>query len=367
MDLTPDDTTDDTVFPSTPPKSQDIEKIFSFLKDCNDFLTAEMFKTLEKLFLLSVSKDTSSREYLAQRVTAHPDIFPKLWYALAANFKSNFTESASNSDEKKKGGIFSKGRKLKALLKKGKLITHAVLCSTFSAWPSDKRIQATLVCGLFLMCFLNITDYSEEVCRAFGQHGFLDMMLAGLEADALPDDLKDNVVAMIYNCCRRVPENRVLCKGEISTLQDLTTSTDREIQADAFLALSYIVNKAESHKLALTKSCIKFLLGALKKALDSSDRTGEGYSVEEITQGIQQLAMNDSNKRIIAELGGIALMERILVGHRSTEEEKGFAAQGIWQLAFVEENKITIRRRNSLMKGNEFPIPGIAFYYSHVV
>ena len=50
-----------------------------------------------------------------------------------------------------------------------------------------------------------------------------------------------------------------------------------------------------------------------KKAFDDPDRRGDGYAVDELLQGIHQLAINDNNKRLIAEHGGIPLMETVLI------------------------------------------------------
>ena len=73
------------------------------------------------------------------------------------------------------------------------------------------------------------------------------------------------------------------------------------------------------------------------------------YSTFEVLQGLNQLAINDWNKLLIVELGGIDVLERILMEEGSSNEEKLWAARGIWQLAFKEENKVKIRQRTTLL------------------
>ncbi|XP_030845723.1 uncharacterized protein LOC115925852 [Strongylocentrotus purpuratus] len=72
------------------------------------------------------------------------------------------------------------------------------------------------------------------------------------------------------------------------------------------------------------------------------------YSTFEVLQGLNQLAINDCNKILIVKLGWIDVLERILVDEGSSNEEKLWAARGIWQLAFKEENKVKIRQRTTL-------------------
>ncbi|XP_030853859.1 uncharacterized protein LOC115929289 [Strongylocentrotus purpuratus] len=197
----------------------------------------------------------------------------------------------------------------------------------------------------------NLIDCSDEFAYAFGEKGLLTMVIRDLQTN-LGDGHIHHVLNIIYNCCRRIPENRVMCREFVVTLQEYSQSKNSEIQAHAFLALSFIVDKSEIHKISLNEPCLKFLLLALKSAMSEPDgrsRVGS-YSTLEVLQGLNQLAINDCNKLLIVKLGGIDVLERILMEEGSNDEEKLWAARGIWQLAFKEENKVNIHQRSKLLK-----------------
>ncbi|XP_030842406.1 uncharacterized protein LOC105439385 [Strongylocentrotus purpuratus] len=197
----------------------------------------------------------------------------------------------------------------------------------------------------------NLTDCSDEFNYAFGNKGLLTLLFRDLKTRNLGDSLICYALKIIYNSCWRVPENRVICREFVDTLQEYSQSRSPEIQAIAFLALSYIVDKSEVHKISLNEPCLKFLLHALRSAMNEPDGRSRVYfySTFEVLQGLNQLAINDCNKILIVKLGWIDVLERILVDEGSSNEEKLWAARGIWQLAFKEENKVKIRQRTTLL------------------
>lgn len=220
------------------------------------------------------------------------------------------------------------------------------------AWTSKVKgktssaIDTTKLSGL-LECIIQITVLSDEMCLAFGERDLVRMVMEDLKIGKLDDDLTRTALTIVYNCCWRVPESRIICREYIDVLQDLAQSATPDIQADAFLALSYIVDKLEAHRLTLNEPCVKFLMVHMKSSMSKSKKKPPSryhYSALEITKGINQLAVNESNKLLIAELGGLDLLMKILAEGSSSDEERLLAARGIWQLAFKEENKAKIRR-----------------------
>ncbi|XP_054770490.2 uncharacterized protein LOC129278315 [Lytechinus pictus] len=197
----------------------------------------------------------------------------------------------------------------------------------------------------------NLTDFSYDFGYAFGEKGLLTLLLRDIKTKNLGDRRTGFALTIIYNCCWRVPENRIICREYVDTFQDCAQSKDPEIQADAFLTLSYIVDKSEVHKISLNEPCLKFLLLALKSALGSPDGRSPvyGYSTFELLQGLNQLTINDSNKLLVVKFGGIEVLERILVRDGSSNEEKLWAARGVWQLAFKESNKVKIRHSTAII------------------
>ena len=330
-----------------------VKDSFQFLEDCEDLETEQVYDNLNSLW--TFYSELALRDYLAEQTGEHLKLFEKFWYGLTNNFGSRFPGCCSRPSRVTRKGFFS-SEIFENVFKKGRESKYAALFEEDRPeWPKDKETQVGYICTVFLAYFHCVTDYSDDICRRFGKSGYLEVLLTGLPSETLPTEFAVHITAIIYNCCRRIPENRTLCKGGIRTLENLSESSDAAIKSVVILTLSYIVDKTDFHKLPISKACIAFLLDNLKKALQdpAGSTITEWYniSVEELVQGIHQLAINDTNKCLIAKQGGIPLLEGVLVNDQGKDEDKCFAAQGIWQLAFNEDNRVQIRQRKGLMKG----------------
>ncbi|XP_041453244.1 uncharacterized protein LOC121406296 [Lytechinus variegatus] len=206
--------------------------------------------------------------------------------------------------------------------------------------------DTTKISGL-LTGFAQTAGLSDEMSLAFGKKGLLRMVLEDLKTGKLDDDLKVTGVGIVYHCSWRVPKNCTICREYLDTFHKLSQSGQPAIQANAFLILSYIADaKLEAHRLALNEPSVKYLMAQMKTSLSKSKKKSPGYthySALEISKGLHQLAADEKNKVLLAELGGIDLLRRILVEVSSSDEERLWAARGIWQLAIKEENKAKIR------------------------
>ena len=337
-----------------------IKESLQFLEDCTHLESEQVYGNLTLLKASSscTNPELAERDYLVdmvERTGVHLGIFEKFWYGLLENFSARFPDCCRNPKKDIRKGLLSKGI-FKRVFKKEKSPRYNTSFEGDLQWPEGEGDQVASICTSFLWYIINITDYSDTICREFGQRNYLNMLLRRLQTDILPTSFVYLITGIIYNCCRRIPENRILCKNGITTLEDLSESPITLIQSFALLSLAYIIDKSDANKISLNKSCTQFLLNALKKALDNPDRHEDVFGVEELVQGLNQLAINDNNKRLIAEHGGIPLLECVLISDDGTNEEKCFAAQGIWQLSFNNKNKLKIRRRKDLMKGKPFNI-----------
>nr|XP_054774382.1 uncharacterized protein LOC129282513 [Lytechinus pictus] len=204
--------------------------------------------------------------------------------------------------------------------------------------------DTTKISGL-LTGIAQTAGLSSEMSLAFGKKGLLRMVLEDLTTGKLDDDLKVTGVGIVYHCSWRVPKNCTICREYLETFHKLSHSGQPAIQANAFLTLSYIADaKLEAHRLALNEPCVKYLMAHMKTSTSKKKSPGHThYSALEIGKGLHQLAANEKNKVLLAELGGIDLLLRILVEVSSSDEERLWAARGIWQLAIKEENKAKIR------------------------
>ena len=89
-------------------------------------------------------------------------------------------------------------------------------------------------------------------------------------------------------------------------------------QACAFLTLSYIVDKNEAHKFSVNEDSLNTLLTLLTQSLTDANHRASvsdiSFSALELVQGVEQLAINDNNKILIVEKGGIDLLGTITAG-----------------------------------------------------
>ncbi|XP_072182323.1 uncharacterized protein [Diadema setosum] len=212
--------------------------------------------------------------------------------------------------------------------------------------PSNLSLD---ILSILLTSCVDLTDYSANFCRRFEDSGCLKSLFSVLTPKNLENKLVSSVITIIYNCCWRVPEVSARCVDIIEPLQTFTESPNPEIQAESFLSLAYLVKESETHRIALNRSCVQFLLKVLAKCLDNLKREYEGYSPGSApAMGINQLAINDNNKRVIVDLGGHVLLERLLYEDSSSKDEKMFAARAIWRLSFDEANRALMTRTQSL-------------------
>ncbi|XP_041480874.1 uncharacterized protein LOC121428360 [Lytechinus variegatus] len=227
---------------------------------------------------------------------------------------------------------------------------HEVFDIFLMVWKNLTELNASTILKLTIY-ICNLTNYSEEFSFAIGEKGLLPLLFIHLQKKDLGEYQIGGLLTIIYNCCWKAPENRVICREFIDILQIFVQSENTSIQADAFLALSYIVDKSEVHKISLNEPCLNFILLALESAMSAQDwEDAFGYSTLELLQGLNQLAINDSNKLLIVNLGGKEILERILTGKGSSDEEKLWAARGVWQMAFKEENKVKIRKSTTTIE-----------------
>ena len=70
------------------------------------------------------------------------------------------------------------------------------------------------------------------------------------------------------------------------------------------LTLSHILDEEENHLLLADDSDFDFLLDSVSLAWSNDDhRAHSGYSLEELLQGLGNLAQNDDNKKLLMKKG----------------------------------------------------------------
>ncbi|XP_011672445.1 uncharacterized protein LOC105442223 [Strongylocentrotus purpuratus] len=216
----------------------------------------------------------------------------------------------------------------------------------------------------------NFTDKSDYFCLQMEEDGCLslivDWFLHLVESDKAmnkwADDMMFDAMNILENACRRVPSLAPNHHRAVPALQKFGESEETLTQTIAFTTLAKLVKKEEADKLSTNYTCIVSLLSLLKKCLSNPDHKAKTrrqsskknmvtvitINAEELVQSVDDLAINDNNKRLIVEKGGIPILAKLLQRDCSVEE-KTSAANGLWRLAFLKENKEKLRKEQGII------------------
>ncbi|XP_041465897.1 uncharacterized protein LOC121416466 [Lytechinus variegatus] len=246
---------------------------------------------------------------------------------------------------------------------KGKLLQQIEDADAEELTPEKKRIFTFYI--ELLGSSWNFTDKSEYFCLQMEEDGclslisdwFLHLIEGSNSRNKWVDDLVFDAMNVLDNSCMRVRALAPKHHRVVPALQKFSESTGRLTQTIAFMTLAKLVKKEEADKLSTNTKCIFFLMSLLRKCLSTRDHkasinrqtakkntvTMVSLDAEELVKSVEDLAINDINKKLIATEGGIPLLAELLKPNCSTEE-KISAANTIWRLAFLKENKEKLRK-----------------------
>ena len=211
----------------------------------------------------------------------------------------------------------------------------------------------------------NCTDKSVSLCESLVKCGVVQLALNELCMDKLAgSDLKDENVlylikaylGMLHNIVRLSPDSRKVYRSAnaVKILQGYIQSINNLVKAKAYLILSYLINEEENDLINATDENLAFLIRILKEALASENHFAQtcAFWAYEIADGLNHLAVNDTNKIAMGRLGAFPLYIRLLQGENLEEQTLGTA--GLWILSFKDENKLLLKEEPGCMEGNDF-------------
>ncbi|XP_070554678.1 uncharacterized protein [Ptychodera flava] len=195
----------------------------------------------------------------------------------------------------------------------------------------------------------NYSDNSLKLCKQFGQSGLLELVLKDIDRFGPTGVVNEkrlyllkSAFGVLHNCAKAT-ENKQVYRDirAIERIAPFMKSQDRSLAIGALLTLSYII---EDNKIDLLEADIKliaYILEILKRALGDpglkSITEGGTYSALEITTGLGNIAVNDTNKGWIVKLGGVPLLIDLLKKDRPDVQES--AANTLWTLAQADKHK----------------------------
>lgn len=218
-------------------------------------------------------------------------------------------------------------------------------------------------CLKHVLCVMwNCTDISSKLCRKISECGILSCCIQILtditrSADFVQDDKKHFQVkaflGVLHNTIRNCSECKdVLLKGGcVSVLPNLFTIPSPMVKAKSLMVMSYLVNEQENNVLSSSDDTITFIVQVLADSSKSKNHVSSkfGMSTLEVMKGLNNIAMNDTNKVKIVDAGGLKLYAMLLLSEDESERE--MAALGLWTLSFAAESKLKIIKEPGLVEG----------------
>ncbi|CAK8689277.1 unnamed protein product [Clavelina lepadiformis] len=151
----------------------------------------------------------------------------------------------------------------------------------------------------------NYTDTSWLLCEEFGRVGILPIMMKDLKKfqSTFKTNSKQNFIAIsamsvLHNCARH--SNNMKYYREMNAYQTVAWYAKNTDEKDALgplsiMTLAYIVDEKNNDIIAADDTIIKTILKLLFVAAQSKERRCDGFSAEELTEGLTKLASNADN------------------------------------------------------------------------
>ncbi|KAJ8036375.1 hypothetical protein HOLleu_20328 [Holothuria leucospilota] len=132
----------------------------------------------------------------------------------------------------------------------------------------------------------------------------------------------------------------MLSDEEWSVILQYKDGKDEYLKAISVMILAFLSDE-KTEGIKGEEDTTIYMLKLLKEAKQDSSRRKQGFSCTELIEGLNRLALNDSNKHVILENDGIELLMEFIMSEEPSEPEA--AAQCLWTLAFDPSNSIQAR------------------------
>ncbi|XP_060072155.1 uncharacterized protein LOC132552028 [Ylistrum balloti] len=242
-----------------------------------------------------------------------------------------------------------------------KYLVRIMPLAEFTLAEAEDKDDGIIVVEQLRQIFWNLSDNSVEFCAEIAENTemirFLVIDLLAIRKDEF-DILKEDsfpflsAVGILHNVARsgvtKTCFSVILDSQDefakpiqvLDVLMPYLETKNTHIKLITLLGLAHIVNEQQNQILSANASLFDFLLETLKSAIKSKDHRKYGFSVEELLDGLANLAKNDLNKAIIMDKKAFPILKDIIIKGKS-QEEKAEALKVIWELSFMGKNKQT--------------------------
>ncbi|XP_046350499.2 uncharacterized protein LOC124131331 isoform X2 [Haliotis rufescens] len=220
--------------------------------------------------------------------------------------------------------------------------------------------QADAPLGFLVMLrsvLLNYTDSSLYFCEKLADTGIFKYFVEDLKEsrthledfDDVPDDCFVGSIGVLYNSARNPAIRQTIRKLDtVSVLLPFLKSKSEKVRLLVLLSLANMLDEDQNDLLLADDSVFDFILFILERAWKYQSHRFDGFSVEEVIDGMTGLAKNDSNKTLLVKKGVLPRLMNVL-RDSSSDEEIEKAVKCVWELAFDEENRKDFNKNKELM------------------
>ena len=196
-----------------------------------------------------------------------------------------------------------------------------------------------------LVVLWNGTDSCLDMCKMIIKGSILSQIIDNLNSDILGPDVTDvgklyiikGFLGIINNTSRLVDESAAILRdlSAVDVLKKYLNSKNSMIRCKCELILAYIMTEKQYEEMNADDSNIQFLIKLLEDAMLSPEHKSSkyGFSADEILQGLNKIAVSDSNKLKLVAFGALKHYVTLMEPNCSSVENFE-AARGIWNLAF---------------------------------
>lgn len=143
-------------------------------------------------------------------------------------------------------------------------------------------------------------------------------------------------LSILHNMARNSGMKHLFDENKTSeTIMPFMDSEDEMLKILATLTIANIVDEEENKTVIAETGTIHCMVGWIEKAISLPRRRFKGFTPQELTEGLNKLAVNDSNKMRIVEEGAVPLF-LLMLQHEDVREQSS-AGRIIWTLSFDKE------------------------------
>ncbi|XP_033750309.1 uncharacterized protein LOC117334666 [Pecten maximus] len=254
------------------------------------------------------------------------------------------------------GNMMAKNGFVQALGDFYEFLLKALPLPEFTLAETDEKDEGITVVEQLRQIFWNLSDNSVEFCAEIVENTdmirFLVIDLLAMRSREFEIIKEDSfpylsAVGILHNVARSgvtktcftvVVDDKKPPTNALDVLMPFLETKNTHIKLITLLGLAHIVNEQQNEVLTANASLFDFLLETMKTAIKNKDRRQYGFSVEELLDGLANLAKNDRNKIIIMDKKAFPILKDIIMKGKSSKE-KAEALKVIWELSFMSKNK----------------------------